>query len=54
MIFSNKTLEALTRHRPRTLDEALALPGIGPGKIQRYGKPFLEALEKWRGRTGGA
>jgi ATP-dependent DNA helicase RecQ len=54
VIFSNKTLEALTRHQPRTLDEALALPGIGPGKLQRYGKPFLDALDRWRSRGGSA
>ncbi len=48
VIFGNKTLEALARYQPATLDEAVNLPGIGPAKAQRYGRPFLDALAAWR------
>ena len=48
VVFSNKTLEALARYQPLTAEEALAIPGIGPGKIQRYAGPFLEAIRVWK------
>jgi ATP-dependent DNA helicase RecQ len=48
VVFSNKTLEALTRFQPNNAEEALHLPGIGPGKIQRYAQPFLEAIGVWK------
>jgi ATP-dependent DNA helicase RecQ len=48
VVFGNKTLEALVRYLPANQDEALRLPGIGPGKIQRYAKPFLDAIAIWR------
>jgi ATP-dependent DNA helicase RecQ len=47
VVFSNKTLEALCRYRPRTLDEGLAVPGIGEAKAQRYLPAFLEVLKQW-------
>jgi ATP-dependent DNA helicase RecQ len=48
VIFSNKTLEALCRYRPRTLQEGLAVPGIGEAKAQRYLPVFLEVLKEWK------
>ncbi len=47
-VFPNKTLEALTKHRPIDADQALLLPGVGPGKIQRYIKPFLKVIQTWK------
>jgi ATP-dependent DNA helicase RecQ len=47
-IFSNKTLEALTRYQPINTEEALHIPGIGAAKVQRYAEPFLEAIRVWR------
>ena len=44
LVFSNKTLEALTRRRPRTLEEGLAVKGVGPAKAERYLEPFLERI----------
>lgn len=52
VVFSNKTLEALARFQPKNTEEALHLPGIGPGKIQRYAKPFLEAIAVWKKSRG--
>ena len=48
IVFSNKTLEALCRYQPVTTDEALHIPGIGVAKVQRYAKPFLEAIQVWK------
>ena len=48
VVFSNKTLEALSRYRPTTTQEGLAVPGIGEAKAQRYLPPFLKLLEAWK------
>jgi ATP-dependent DNA helicase RecQ len=48
VIFSNKTLEALTRYQPINSEEALHIPGIGAAKVQRYAEPFLDAIRIWK------
>ena len=48
VIFSNKTLEDLTRYRPTDDKSALQVPGIGETKLQRYGGPFLETIRMWQ------
>jgi ATP-dependent DNA helicase RecQ len=48
VIFGNKTLEALTRYQPSSTQEALLIPGIGEAKVQRYAKPFIEAIQAWK------
>ena len=53
VIFSNKTLEALTRYQPINAEEALHIPGIGVAKIQRYAESFSRShpqLEKFTPR----
>lgn len=52
VVFNNKTLEALTRHRPATLEESLLVPGVGDAKASRYLRPFLEAIAVWQKSTG--
>ncbi len=52
VIFGNKTLEALARYQPTNADEALLVPGIGVAKVQRYARPFLEAIRTWAGSKG--
>lgn len=47
VIFSNKTLEALSRYRPVTTEEGLSVPGIGESKAQRYLPAFLRVLADW-------
>ena len=49
VVFGNKTIEALTRYRPRNKDEMLQVPGVGEVKGQRYSRPFLDALSSWKG-----
>lgn len=48
VVFGNKTLEALARYQPVTAEEALHVPGIGAAKVQRYAKPFLDAIAVWK------
>ncbi len=47
VVFSNRTLEALCRYRPATVEEGLAVPGVGEAKAQRYLPAFLEVLKEW-------
>jgi ATP-dependent DNA helicase RecQ len=44
IVFSDAVLRQMARRVPRTERELLAIPGIGPAKIQRYGERFLELL----------
>ena len=46
-VFGNKTIEALARYRPRTIDEMLLVPGVGAVKVQRYARPFLDTIKDW-------
>lgn len=48
LVFGNKTLEALCRYRPKSVDEGLAVPGVGEAKAQRYLPAFLQVLKEWR------
>ncbi len=47
MVFSDKTLREMARTRPTTEDAMLAIRGIGPAKLESYGRAFLHFL-----RTG--
>jgi len=44
VIFDNKTLVAVARRRPTTRDALLAVPGVGPTKLDRYGAAVLELV----------
>ena len=44
-VFHDRTLTALARARPATLDELATVPGVGPGKLAKYGAAFLAALQ---------
>ena len=43
-VFGNRTLDAIARARPRTLDELAAVPGVGPAKLEAYGEEVLGVL----------
>ena len=43
-VFTDATLEALAERMPRTEQELLGVPGIGPAKLERYGQQVLELL----------
>jgi DNA helicase-2/ATP-dependent DNA helicase PcrA len=44
VVFNDRTLEAIATARPRTLDELLAVPGIGEVKVSRYGDDVLRLV----------
>ena len=44
VVFSDKTLRAMVRRRPRTLEDLLQVPGVGQTKLQRYGQAFLDEI----------
>ena len=41
VVFNNATLAAIAHARPRTRGALLALPGVGPVKVERYGEAVL-------------
>ena len=48
VVFHDATLAALAQAQPRTADELLALPGLGPVKAARYGETLLALLARLR------
>jgi ATP-dependent DNA helicase RecQ len=44
IVFSDKVLREMAIRRPKNSLQLLAVPGIGPAKLERYGDAFLEAL----------
>ncbi len=48
IVFNDAVLREMARRRPRSEQELLAVPGIGPAKLARYGAAFLDHL-----RAGG-
>jgi len=44
LVFSDRTLREMVALRPRDESELLAVVGVGPAKLARYGAAFLEAL----------
>jgi ATP-dependent DNA helicase RecQ len=46
IVFSDAVLRALVERRPQTEAEMLDVPGIGPAKLARYGKQFLDVLRE--------
>ncbi len=49
IVFSDKVLLEMLDRRPRSAAELLAVPGVGPAKLERYGKVFLELLDELEG-----
>ncbi len=45
VVFNDRTLAALAERRPRSRGELLAVEGIGPGKLDRYGEALLRLLD---------
>jgi ATP-dependent DNA helicase RecQ len=41
IVFNDGTLRAMAEVRPATAEDLLALPGVGPVKLERYGEAFL-------------
>jgi superfamily II DNA helicase RecQ len=43
-VFANRVLEAIAAAKPRSPEELLAVPGVGPAKLERYGAEVLEVV----------
>jgi ATP-dependent DNA helicase RecQ len=48
LVFSDATLQAMTRYRPATAEHLLAISGVGLKKLELYGEAFLEVLRRHR------
>jgi DNA helicase-2/ATP-dependent DNA helicase PcrA len=46
VIFHDTTLAAVAGSRPATRDALLALPGVGPVKLERYGDALLDVVKR--------
>lgn len=44
VVFSDRTLRAISEAAPRDADEMLQVKGVGPAKLEAYGDQFLEAI----------
>jgi ATP-dependent DNA helicase RecQ len=54
IVFNDKTLRSMAEARPSTPGELLAVSGVGPLKLERYGEAFLEAVGGSRTNPGRA
>ena len=46
IVFSDKVLREMASRRPGTPGEMLAVSGVGPAKLERYGRHFLEEIAR--------
>jgi hypothetical protein len=46
VVFNDRTLEELSSVRPSTVVELLAISGIGPAKVDRYGDQIIAIIEQ--------
>src|SRR5262249_42959812 len=46
IVFSDAALRGMAARRPRSEGELLQISGVGPAKLERYGKAFLEAVQQ--------
>ena len=44
IVFSDKVLKEMVVRRPGSAAELLAVPGVGPAKLEKYGDAFLAAI----------
>ena len=52
-VFTDATLEAIAERDPRSDSELLSVPGVGPAKVEQYGRELLQLLESHRGSSAG-
>ncbi len=48
VVFSDKTLHEMARKFPVTPGQMRCITGVGDAKLERYGKPFMEAIADFR------
>jgi ATP-dependent DNA helicase RecQ len=47
VIFQEPSLEEMTVRYPITIEELTQVTGVGPGKAQKYGKPFVDLIARY-------
>lgn len=47
LVFRDASLEAMATTYPITKEELTAIPGVGVGKANRFGKPFLDVIKRY-------
>ncbi len=47
VLFQDPSLEEMTMRYPITIDELTQITGVGPGKAQKFGKPFVDLIAKY-------
>ncbi len=52
VIFSDKTLHEMARTFPVTRAQMLRITGVGEAKLERYGKPFMDAIAAFQEGRG--
>ena len=53
IVFSDKVLREMAVRRPQGAAQLLAVPGVGPAKLERYGDSFLREIRREMGRETG-
>lgn len=46
-VFQEPSLNEMALHYPTSLDELKQISGVGEGKAKKFGKPFLELIQKY-------
>ncbi|MBK9274469.1 MAG: DNA helicase RecQ [Flavobacteriales bacterium] len=47
VLFGDPSLEEMTMRYPVTIEELTQITGVGPGKAQKYGKPFVDLIKRY-------
>ncbi len=47
VVFFDPSLDAMATFYPVTMEELQNIPGVGQGKAQKFGKPFIELIAKY-------
>lgn len=47
VVFQDPSLEEMATNYPVTIDELKNITGVGTGKATKYGKPFIELIQKY-------
>ena len=47
VLFQDPSLEEMTMRYPVSIEELTQITGVGPGKAQKFGKPFVDLIAKY-------
>ena len=47
VLFGDPSLEEMTMRYPVTIEELTQVSGVGPGKAQKFGKPFVDLIARY-------